>query len=169
VDLIILVVFCIVIFFLVKAFIWLANISENVNNRGYNEMVAQAGIDPNSPLVFRLGETGIALNPDKKSVTLYNSRAVKTYPYSDIRSWEIVHQQAQQILNGGVAYTLGASLRAQSDAKMASGLFVTVRDIENPVWRIAILDQPLQLKWMEILRQEINEGGVDLPGDSRAS
>ena len=35
--------------------------------------------------------------------------------------------------------------------------FVTVRDIDNPKWRIAMSDSNTQARWMEILRQSINE------------
>jgi hypothetical protein len=43
------------------------------------------------------------------------------------------------------------------DAAANTGFFVTVRDVDNPKWRIEMRDEATQARWMEILRQEINE------------
>ena len=38
-----------------------------------------------------------------------------------------------------------------------SGLFISVRDIENPEWHVKFRDKSILNKWYEILQQEINE------------
>lgn len=58
----------------------------------------------------------------------------KIYLFSDVREWET--------RNG-----LGKN----------SGLYVSVKDVDHPKWRIEMKDDGIQARWMEILRQEINE------------
>jgi hypothetical protein len=36
-------------------------------------------------------------------------------------------------------------------------LFVTVRDIDNPVWRISMFEADDRARWSEILRQHVDE------------
>ena len=50
-----------------------------------------------------------------------------------------------------------ANARAAKQASANTGLFVLVKDVENPRWRIAMKDEGTQARWMEILRQEVNE------------
>lgn len=41
-----------------------------------------------------------------------------------------------------------------------TGLFLSVRDIENPEWHMKWRDKYILKKWYEILQQEINERKV---------
>jgi hypothetical protein len=38
-----------------------------------------------------------------------------------------------------------------------TGFFVAVRDVDNPIWRVEMTDAGREARWMEILRQEINQ------------
>lgn len=81
-------------------------------------------------------------------------------PFADVREWETRKERAGQFVGVGVRGSLaavGASAQAEREAKANSGLFVTVKDIESPKWRIAMKDEVIQARWMEILRQEVNE------------
>jgi len=50
---------------------------------------------------------------------------------------------------------LGANVRAERAAAANTGLFVTVKDVENPKWRIEMRDDGIQARWMEILTQDL--------------
>ncbi len=52
---------------------------------------------------------------------------------------------------------LGANLAAERDAKARTGLFVEVRDVDRPRWRVAMRNEAMQARWREILDQQINE------------
>ena len=43
-------------------------------------------------------------------------------------------------------------------AAQNTGLFLMVKDIENPEWHIKITDKNVLSQWYEILQQELNEG-----------
>lgn len=100
--------------------------------------------------------TAIAIYPDRKSLVLKNGSISKEYSFKDVREWETNVQTGGEIYGGGIA-TLGPNIRAAHANKKATGLFITVRDIDNPVWRINMPDKSDQQRWMEILRQLVNE------------
>lgn len=111
---------------------------------------------------FTKAGTGIAISPERKVLRLQEGSLTKEYAFSDVRSWE------GHLLSGGMstgagtgfsgASASGAANLAQHRANTrASGLFVSVRDIDHAIWRIAVLDRREQAKWIEILRQCIQE------------
>lgn len=111
---------------------------------------------------FTKGGTGIAVSPERKILKLQEGSFTKEYAFSDVRSWE------GHLLSGGMstgagtgfsgASAAGAANLAQHRANTrASGLFVSVRDIDHAIWRIAVLDKREQAKWIEILHQCIQE------------
>ena len=86
--------------------------------------------------------TGIAINAKTRFVGLCSNGAWMAYQYSSIRRWETV-----EAMPGRPA--------------MHTGLFVEVRDVESPRWQIMMSDPNMQARWMEILRQEINESSPE--------
>lgn len=106
--------------------------------------------------------TGIGLDPDRRMVKLIEGKKEKEYPFSDVREWETNLASGGSVvhLSGGLAGGLMAGAHNAGVAarnRRESGLFVKVRDIDNPVWRIDMLRKADQERWMEILRQKINE------------
>ena len=100
--------------------------------------------------------TAIAINPELRTLTLGDGESVKTYAYEDVRSWEARSEKGALVYGGGMAgaaATLANAKRAQDN----TGFFVTVRDIDNPIWRIAMKNDKDQARWMELLRQQIND------------
>jgi len=101
--------------------------------------------------------TSIVINRSAKTITLMVSGFWKTYQFSDIREWECRSEKAGRIVGGHAIVTATANLQAASEALANSGLFITVKDIEHPKWRISMVNSQTQSRWMEILRQELNE------------
>jgi len=119
-------------------------------------MLAAAGVAPGTGCDHGEDGTGVAINRVARTLTLRIGEQWKTYPFSDIREWETSLQRAGQVVAGSLA-ALGANDRARHYANEMTGLFVTVRDIDNARWRIAMSDTNVQARWMEILRQAIKE------------
>lgn len=109
--------------------------------------------------------TGIAVDPARRQLHLLEGRTYKTYGFQDVRSWEgiVVKPGGTVMVGGGLVQTAGVAshdIQRALAAERESGFFVEVRDAETPRWRIAFpkrgRDKALA-RWMEILRQAINE------------
>lgn len=125
-------------------------------------MLNAAGVTPNTGFNHAEEDSGIALNREARTLTLLSDGKWKTYPFSDIREWKTNLTTPDRVFAvGGNAVQMGtivgANITANERAALATGLFVTVKDIEFPKWRIAMANETTQARWMEILRQEINE------------
>lgn len=123
-------------------------------------MLNEAGIQASSGCDHAENGAGIAINKQAKTLSLMINGFWKTYPYADVRGWETRKERAGQVVGVGLqggALALGANVRAEREAAANSGLFVTVKDVDNPKWRIDMHDEGIQARWMEILRQELNE------------
>lgn len=104
--------------------------------------------------------TALAVSAPQREIHLMTSRTIKTYSFSDIRSWKISHVTADKVIGYGFMpgmIAIGENARAKGRAARASGLFICVRDIEMPEWQIAMPPKE-QKKWFEILTQLVNEG-----------
>ena len=101
------------------------------------------------------GGTGIAVDPDNETVRLKIGKLVQTYPFSEVRGWRTNFATGGDIIGTGIAVA-GANIRVARENRKNTGLFVSVRDIENPEWRIEMPDEKSQQRWMEIMRQSIN-------------
>lgn len=126
-----------------------------------SKMLSAAGVEPGTGFDHAELDSGIAVNRAAKTLTLRIGEKWKTYPYTDVRGWKASKHSAGQVIAGNVAgamAALGPNIRASREADAATGLFVTVRDINNPQWRISMHDEAMQARWMEILQQAINEG-----------
>lgn len=122
------------------------------------------------------GQTGIAIDPDRKILRLRKDahtkkELVKDYPFADVREFEKVSMSGGQVVGGymgvgaqgATAATLGnigvaaQNRRIARDNQLASGIFITVKDIDNAKWRIAFGPERDMDRWMEILRQTITD------------
>ena len=150
-------------FFPPIAMVWLGIKVSHATTAKYQKLRETAGLVPGLGWEHREGQTWLALNPNTRTMTVVNGSLVKTYAYAEIRAWEAVSQAAERFVGatfqGGLAAG-GANARANAAAAAQSGFFITVRDVDHPIWRIAMIAPITQAKWMEIFRQEINEGGV---------
>lgn len=127
----------------------------------YEAMLKAAGVARGSGVDHSEAETGIAINKTAQTLTLLKDGSHKTYLYTDVRKWESRKERPGQFVGGGnlssIAMVMTAEANAKREASANTGLFVTVRDVDNPVWRIAMKDEGQQARWMEILEQELNE------------
>lgn len=110
------------------------------------------------------GGTGIALDLERRELILLAGRHWKRHPMGQVRTWE------RRVQTGGLVYGTGlavvaANVTAAANNKAATGLFIEVRDHEHPKWRVAFpphrVDRELS-RWMELLRQAVNEDGGSL-------
>lgn len=125
------------------------------------ELRRMADLLDGSGYVFVAGAgtvSGIALNATTQKIVLAEGKVRKVYDFEDIRSWETNHETPGTVIATGSAALTAASVnvREATLAARRSGLFITVRDIDHPKWRIA-LPQKEHARWMEILRQVVNQ------------
>lgn len=104
--------------------------------------------------------TAIVLNPTSRRVALAQGSKSKIYDFADIRGWDARKERASGAVGIGVEGTIAAgsqNIAASKQADLETGLFVTVRDIHNPVWRISMFEAEDRARWSEILRQQLDE------------
>ena len=127
-------------------------------NKRY-EILKAAGVGKYQHLT---SEDGIGLNESDKTITLINKKNFKTYRFDDVRKWETISAKSGKMVGVGSMTALIGAAEANSIAKhqarKSSGLFVTVKDLDEPVWHINITDEREQARWMEILTQFLIEG-----------
>lgn len=122
---------------------------------------------PAAKYSFGHGEFGIAVEEQTEKIHLMDSGRVKSYPFTDVRSWKTNLQTGgtAAFVGGGAinAISVGSANRNQlKENEKATGLFVSVRDVDKPVWRIKFSDkqdeeEKQQARWMEILNQVVNK------------
>jgi hypothetical protein len=98
-------------------------------DRNFAKLLRMAGMEGAETLGHQELETAIAVDPRQRKILLSAGGAAKAYGYGDVRSWSTRHE----------------------------GISVFVRDIDHAEWRISTVANRDQARWMEILRQEINE------------
>lgn len=107
-------------------------------------------------------KTGIAVDPAQRTLHLMAGGVYKAYSFAEVRTW------STNLHHGGVVYGSGLNVavanlaNARQNAE-ASGLFVEVRDIDHPLWKIRFSTKKIQecemqlARWSEILRQHLSE------------
>ena len=113
------------------------------------------------------GYYGIALDEAKRNLHLFDNGFSKIYPFSDIREWKTNISTGGKFITGNIASIdlshLGrANRRQEKDNQEETGLFISVRDIDRPVWRIRFTDDiegeaKFHARWMEIFKQVVNK------------
>lgn len=98
--------------------------------------------------------SGIALNPATRQIALIEGPRRKAYSFDDIREWETSHETAGTVVGGGFQGAV-ANISAGAAAAQRSGMFIVVRDIDYPKWRI-VMPAKEHARWMEIMRQVVN-------------
>lgn len=113
----------------------------------------------------------IAIDRQSRKIYLKNSTGKKTYDFSEIRSWRynISMDKPERAHSRGLAYAIfevGSLISTSRNNSSKTGLYISVKDIENPEWRIEfpyskkMKDNKTKKelnKWMEILNQYIGD------------
>ncbi|MCX7557748.1 DUF4755 domain-containing protein [Xanthomonadaceae bacterium JHOS43] len=133
---------------------------------GKNAQKQQVSFAEGFDHIFMSGGTGIAVSASRRIVRLKDASRIKDYQFGDVRSWEA------KLLTGGMthvyggaglsginanAQAMGANIGQAMRNKSESGLFLSVKDIDKPTWRINMLNKTDLDRWMEVLQQFVNE------------
>ncbi|MRW84577.1 DUF4755 domain-containing protein [Pseudoduganella sp. FT26W] len=144
--------------------VWFALYRAGQREKLHREMLGAVGVPQGTGFDHAEEGTGIALSRAKRQIGVLVDGVWKIYPYDDIRKWAIQEQTAGRVVGGlGVANNVaatGANARMAREASANTGLFLTVKDLQAPQWRVAMKEPMVRARWMELLQQEINEGGV---------
>jgi hypothetical protein len=100
--------------------------------------------------------TGIAVNTEQRLLFLVAGCTMKKYTFEQVRDWE------KRVITPGAVFGTGmavvaANVACATDAKNATGIFLSVKDIDFPVWQIRFPSKQAIDRWFEILQQCINE------------
>ena len=104
--------------------------------------------------------SAIALNKSNQTLFLADGTARKNYSFEDIRKWSYEVLTGGRVVGGGLQQ-VAINREVNQANRDGSGFFVEVRDIDRPKWHIKFehgsKTETELLRWMEILRQHINE------------
>ena len=114
-----------------------------------------AGLGPGQGFRHEEDGTGVAVNPSSKKLAVWGGGVAKCYDYAEVRGWEAAHEKWSLVPGRAVE-----NIQGMRGAAEATGFYLTVRDLDNPKWRVTMTEKTARDRWMELLRQEINEGGV---------
>lgn len=81
------------------------------------------------------GHGGLAISVERSRVKIRAGKAVKIYPFMDVRSWE----------------------KHWNNSKREGTITVSVRDVDHPVWTIRFSSESEMNRWFEIFNQAIND------------
>lgn len=99
--------------------------------------------------------SGIAVTANGKIIVATGAKT-KSYEFSAIRQWRTSLQAPGVAFGGGLNGAM-VNMVEMNRAAQNTGLFLMVKDIENPEWHIKITDKKALSQWYEILHQELNE------------
>ena len=115
--------------------------------------------------------TGIALDEVENKIHLRRDDYSKSYAFNDVRSWNTNLQTGGSHIYGGGqvfhALAVGSANKKQEKSNSENtGLFIKVKDINTPEWRIRFssnesVEKAEQTRWMEILTQVLNENSAE--------
>lgn len=134
------------------------------NLKGNGKPAPQGLPDVVNDLKFKhfYAKTGIAVDTEKREVHLKDSANYKVYRFDEIRSWEANTQSGGMFIGGGVN-AFAANLATQRSNKENTGLFIKVKDVDYPQWKIEFPQTKAKqelTRWMEILQQTLNESTI---------
>lgn len=148
----------------VLAYLFIAAAPEYKHKQKATQKPAQLGWAdkfPQAKYKFCKKGYGIAVDVEGEMLHLKALEKEMSYPFSSVRNWESNIATGGGMYGGG-AYGVGHNLRRNIENKHNTGLFITVKDIENPKWKIEFPGSERELerefaRWMEILNQCINK------------
>ena len=151
-------IFCGLVLVLLAAYRFKSATVPKDNSRGLPGDARQAMLA--LPYKHFAGKSGIAIDPVGRVVHLAADGVYKRYGFGDIRTWSTNMHTGGLYMTGGLA-GVAANLATQRQNAENSGLFVEVKDIDYPLWKIRfaeknVKDFEMQLaRWSEILRQHL--------------
>lgn len=140
------------------ALFWkVTKLQDNKGKTAFEKMASEIGANRS----WWGNANGIALSSNKSKILFAKDGVVKTYDFDQVRSWESRIDSTRIQGNASpdnAGFDLAqAKLAAVAQRHANTGMFISVKDIENPVWHIKMMKEADLAKWFEILTQEINE------------
>ena len=126
---------------------------------------------PNMRYSHHAYKSGIALDDQKRVIHLLEGKISKSYSYDEVRSWNTNIQTGGTVYGGGFAGAIGTIESGMNNMKN-TGLFITVKDVEHPAWRISLCKpnhrdaRRIHANWMEIMQQSLNQ---DAPAELQST
>lgn len=104
----------------------------------------------------RLVASGIAIT--EGCVLVVEDGEIGQIPLALVRGWDWRLKSKDQIetfgnVNTGTAVAVGmANEQREHEARLGSGFFLSVKDVEKPRWQFRTMDEPVLRKWAEIFK-----------------
>ena len=111
--------------------------------------------------------TGYAINVKEGKILLKNDSIEKIYNRSNIRKieWAMITQEKTKLYGQhSIATRVGVAFdnsKAAERAESATGIFISVADIDDPTWKIKISGEQKIKRSFEILQQFLEEQLMD--------
>jgi hypothetical protein len=107
---------------------------------------------------FFMNSSGVAVDKEGKSIVLSEDGVSRVYTPEQVRSWESRLDRSALVGGGGGnmidrSVHAGQILRVAANAKENTGLFISVADIDHPIWHVRFRKQNEIDRWNEILQQ----------------
>lgn len=125
-------------------------------------------LDDKPKYFYENGRTGIAISSDLQKIALSEGDHQKVYDIEQIRGHKTSLIKPDQIFGRHIGMAAHVhNFTTGIKAIKQSGLFVEVKDIDNPVWRIKMFRRADQQRWHEILCQLYEGGTLDSVDDKK--
>ena len=120
-----------------------------------NKFLAEINATGSPKYQLYSNNSGIAITTNGKIIVSTGAKA-KSYDFSSVREWRTSLQAPGMAFGGGLNGAM-VNMVEMNRAAQNTGLFLLVKDIEDPEWHIKIRNKKVLSKWYEILHQELNE------------
>ena len=120
-----------------------------------NKFLAEINATGSPKYQLYSNNSGIAITTNGKIIVSTGAKA-KSYDFNAVREWRTSIQTQGVVYGGGLQGAMANAAEA-SRAAQNTGLFLLVKDIEDPEWHIKIRNKKVLSKWYEILHQELKE------------
>jgi hypothetical protein len=118
--------------------------------------------------------TSIALFPKASKIFLTDGNFRQVYEFAHLRQWRkhwVTGGKESYEGNGPVGRVYLRNRKTEAKNRAESGLFIDVRDVNRPIWRVAFGSEHDLNRWFEIMQQVLNEGPLPaappaLPADT---
>lgn len=150
--------------FAIGAVVWISSRmrSGRPDQQALKEAACEAvGISIDSKFAHVERSTAIALNSQTRRIAVSAGGESKIYGYDDVREWDVRKvSRAGGAVGYGVSGTVAAgsqNIAASMQADRETGLFLTMKDVVHPLWRVSMFDPADRARWTEIFRQELDD------------
>lgn len=150
---------------------WSSLREKAIANRQFNGLLRQAGIPRIQGISHLEGGAGIVMNHEKGKVLIADGMHARAYNFDEIRSWEARKRQwtggARGIYMQGIIPVSAASPSLDHSLDYETGFFITVRDVEHPLWRISMFKEADRSRWTDIFKKALN--GIERGGKNAST